>query len=77
MTDTPAPATTGAQAVDDPVHAYLTRRLRIAEEEALAANMRLRQMRAELVRVVAIARRFEHLAREAQSNTQEADNGSR
>lgn len=77
MSDKTAPAKAAAPAPDDPVDAYLTRRLRAAEQEALEANIRLRQMRIELARATAIARRFEQMVRDGQDNTKESDNGSR
>lgn len=63
----------------DPVDAYMARRLRASEEEALAANMRLRETQIELARVAAIARHFEKIVRdrEEQGNQKESNDASR
>lgn len=62
MTDTPVPTKTTAPQPEDPVVAYLARRLRAAEDEALAANGRLAKALDAVARLSAIAERFKAIA---------------
>lgn len=58
----PQPAAPSRSEPEDPVVAYLARRLRAAEDEALAANGRLAKALDAVARLSAIAERFKVIA---------------